>query len=120
MLEHGEWIPHNPGHRRRGYKLTSLYSPIGFLSWRDIVEEFLEAKNDNDIEKLKTWVNTRLAETWDESEEPIINTDSLFNRREEYGPIVPMRLCLPPALTSRMIVLKSRLKAGALAKNHGQ
>ncbi len=93
MLSKGEWRPHNPGHHRRGYKLPSFYSPLGFLSWKDIVQEYLDAKKDKDIEKLKTWKNTRLAETWDEEND--VDMESSHNmfllRREEYGPIIPMQ-----------------------------
>lgn len=94
MMENGEWRPHNPGHRHRGYKLSSLYSPIGFLSWREIVEEWLSAKADNDIAALKTWTNTRLAEPWDDSLASDIDSDSLLNRREQYGPVVPWQALL--------------------------
>lgn len=92
MLEHGEWRAHNPGHRRRGYKLPALYSPLGFLSWQDIAQEFLDAKRAKDMEKMKTWKNTRLAETWDDEEDPIIEDEQniLLARRENYGLVVPM------------------------------
>lgn len=88
MLENGEWIPSNPGHPYRGYHLNSLYSPIGWLSWENIVMEFLKAKKDNDVTKLKKWVNTRLAETWEEDGEKVSDI-ALFNRREKYGPEIP-------------------------------
>lgn len=89
MLENGQWRAHNPGHRHRGYKISSLYSPLGFLSWIDIVEEWLKAKRDNNIEALKTWTNTRLAEPWDDSLAASIGADALINRREDYGLVVP-------------------------------
>jgi len=83
MLEGGEWIPSNPGHPYRGYHLSSLYSPIGWLSWRSIVEEFLVAKKKRDRSLLKRWVNTRLAETYEEEGEALSGS-SLFSRRETY------------------------------------
>jgi phage terminase large subunit GpA-like protein len=64
MLSHGEWRPKFPTRKRRGYQLSSLYSPLGWVSWRQMAEEFLVAKGDP--EKLKAWVNTRKAETFEE------------------------------------------------------
>lgn len=58
MLAAGEWIPTFPGRARRGYHINSLYSPIGWVSWRQIAAEFLEAKSD--AKRLRAWTNTRL------------------------------------------------------------
>lgn len=67
MLENGEWRAQNPGNPKRGYQLSSLYSPLGWVSWRQIAQEFIEAKGSK--EKLKVWVNTRLGETFEEQGE---------------------------------------------------
>ncbi len=66
MLENGRWIAASPGRPVRGYHLSSLYSPPGWLSWAALATEFLAAKKNRDAEALKTFVNTRLAETWEE------------------------------------------------------
>ena len=34
MLAHGEWRATHPGRRKRGYQVSSLYSPLGWVSWR--------------------------------------------------------------------------------------
>ncbi len=65
MLESGRWIPTHPDRLKRGYQLSSLYSPLGWVTWRQIVTEFLEAKDVK--ERLKTFVNTRLGETFEEA-----------------------------------------------------
>jgi phage terminase large subunit GpA-like protein len=68
MLAAGEWIPEAPGARTRGYWLSSLYSPLGWLSWASIVREFLDAKATSDAGDqtlMQVWTNTRLAETWE-------------------------------------------------------
>ena len=65
MLEAGRWIPTFPEKIKRGYQLSSLYSPLGWVSWRQIVKEFLDAKPFK--ERLKTWVNTRLGEPFEET-----------------------------------------------------
>lgn len=91
MFERGEWRAHNPGHEHRGYHLSSLYSPLGWLSWEKIVREFLKARKAQkagDLSLIKRWINTRLAETWDEGEE-IIGDETLINRCEKYGPDIP-------------------------------
>ena len=64
MLERGEWRPKYKHREKRGYHLSSLYSPVGWVSWKQIVIEFLEA--DRNLEKMKVWINTRMADTWDE------------------------------------------------------
>ena len=66
MLSKGRWRPKYPKKEKRGYHLSSLYSPVGWVSWRQIVVEFLEAKRTQDPERLKVWTNTRMAETWEE------------------------------------------------------
>ena len=67
MLEQGRWIPTYPERSKRGYQLSSLYSPLGWVSWLQIVKEFLEAKKFK--ERLKVWTNTRLGETFEETGE---------------------------------------------------
>jgi phage terminase large subunit GpA-like protein len=74
MLAAGEWRADNPGAANRSYHLNSLYSPLGWLSWRTVVEEFLHAKARADAgspEALRTWINTRLAETWEKQAEKL-------------------------------------------------
>jgi len=67
MLDAGRWIAENPdvSQYRRSYHISSLYSPLGWYSWREAVEDWLNAKND--VELLKTFTNTVLAEVWKES-----------------------------------------------------
>ena len=69
MLAAGEWRGENPLASVRSYHLSSLYSPLGWLSWATIVREFLEAAAALVAGKtapMKTWRNTRLALTWAE------------------------------------------------------
>ncbi|MBF0395759.1 MAG: phage terminase large subunit family protein [Desulfobacterales bacterium] len=64
MLAKGEWIPKYPERLKRGYHISGLLSPLGFVSWKQIVIEFLEVKNNP--ERLKVWVNTRLGLPFEE------------------------------------------------------
>lgn len=85
MLEQGSWIPENQENGQfPGFWLNALYAPLGWISWADIVTEFLEAKRTKSEPLLKTWVNTRMAETWAPKSKSI-NTNYLLKRREEYG-----------------------------------
>lgn len=81
MLENGEWIAEKEFKGIAGFHLSSLYSPVGWTSWREIVEEFLDAQKDTAL--LKTWTNTRLAETWEMQYEKI-NETALYMKRKEY------------------------------------
>lgn len=81
MLNAGEWRPTAQG-RYRGYHLSSLYSPAGWYSWADAAEDFISAKHAGQ-EQLKTFVNTVLGKTWEETGEQVDPT-GLILRREEY------------------------------------
>lgn len=70
MLAAGIWVPMNPGRLVRSYLLSSLYSPLGWCSWKKIVKEHLGAiqrRDQGDIGPYKAWVNTRLAKTYAET-----------------------------------------------------
>jgi len=93
MLHAGEWIPHRPGHRHRGYRLPAYYSPVGFLGWDDIFSEYEEAKrlaDEGDNTKMKSWSNTRDANVWKE-EISATDTDSIVNLAIEFP-----EGCVPP------------------------
>jgi phage terminase large subunit GpA-like protein len=81
MLEHDKWVAENPTCRIAGFHLSSLYSPVGWFSWSQAVESFLNAKDNEQL--LKVWVNTTLGKTWiDKGEAP--DWERLFERRENY------------------------------------
>jgi len=77
MLRKGEWRATATGEDKRtaGFHLSSLYSPLGWKSWEEIVGEFLRAKNDAPL--LKTFVNTVLGETWEEEVGARLGADGL-------------------------------------------
>jgi phage terminase large subunit GpA-like protein len=83
MLNHGEWRATAPGDGlTAGFHLSSLYSPLGWKSWAEIVAEFIAAKDDR--HRLKEWVNTVLAETWDDEYSANVGASELSSREEEY------------------------------------
>ena len=83
MLAAGEWRPTAPGDgKTAGFHLSGLYSPLGWLSWSDMVDDFLRAKDDAPL--LKAFVNTRLSETWEESAANKINANELVEKVEPF------------------------------------
>lgn len=87
MLARGEWRPTAVGDGRTvGFHLSGLYSPVGWKSWAECVDEFLKVKDDTF--RLKGWVNGVLGETWEEKGETV-SPGSLLGRRERYASEVP-------------------------------
>jgi phage terminase large subunit GpA-like protein len=72
MLAAGQWVAGQPGAqggRVRGFHLSSLYSPLGWLSWATLVDEWqraMDATRAGDPSLLRVFVNTRLAQTFEE------------------------------------------------------
>lgn len=89
MLRKGEWRATAPSDgRTAGFQLSGLYSPLGWLSWADMVDEFLRSKADAPM--LKSFVNTRLAETFAEDYASKVSATGLMERCEHYKPgVVP-------------------------------
>jgi len=75
----GYWEAQKPFNKVAGFRLSGLYSP--WLQLKDAVYDFLEAKKMP--ETLKTWVNTFLGETWEDTGDRMDDT-ILINRREDY------------------------------------
>jgi len=83
MLAAGEWRATAPSDgRTAGFQLSGLYSPLGWCSWEQLVDDFLRAKSD--APALKAFVNTRLAETWEEDYAAAVNADGLMTKRLAY------------------------------------
>ena len=82
-----KWVAKNPQALQNGirsFRLNAFMSP--WSDWRDIVWKFLKAHKD--AEKLKTFVNTILGESWEMRIENGLE-EALFNRREHYAAEVP-------------------------------
>lgn len=122
MLAGGKWIADNPaaGPRRRSFHLSALYSPLGWASWASIVERYLKAKNAlaaGDDTKMKVFVNTDLAETWEEQGDQV-QTSDLQARAEPYRlRTVPMAALL---LTAGVDVQGNRLEVKVKAWGPGE
>ncbi len=115
MLARGEWrFEDQAGNVYSETEIENLHMPIvavriweaysPFVSWGRLVNTFLR-KKDN-VEELKSFVNTSLAEGWEDSVTPAEIAD-LTDRREEYDLIVPMGVLL---VTAGVDVQKDRLE----------
>ena len=81
ILQRGIWEPQNPEGVHKSYHLSSLYSPLGWFSWKNCVEKFLEAEKSDEL--MKVFQNTVLGVAWaDEGEAP--DWEALYHRREDY------------------------------------
>lgn len=86
FLGRGKWRPTNPGNKTPGFRLSSLYAPLGWYSWARAVKEFAKAQGNPD--RLKTFVNTKLGQAWEEQGEKLEFTE-LEKRAERYPAQVP-------------------------------
>lgn len=85
----GRWVAQRPFNGRVSYHLNQLYSPFARL-W-ETVKEFLDSKDHP--EKLKTFVNTVLGETWEEKGAQQEWSD-LLSRRQEFTHRIPAEVTL--------------------------
>lgn len=118
MLEHGEWRAMAEG-KTAGFHLSSLYSPVGWRSWREIAAAWEAAisKESGSAAAIKTFKNTELGETWvEEGEAP--DWQRLVERREDY------RIGSVPAggllLVGGADVQKDRIEASVWAFGRGK
>jgi len=86
ILSEGEWRATAPAGNGKtaGFHLSGLYSPLGWCSWEQLVDDFLRAKGD--APALKAFVNTRLAEVWAEDYAAAVSADGLMAKRLAYEP----------------------------------
>lgn len=88
MFDAGKWRAARPGRELAGFFISSLYSPLGFYSWREAVTEWLEIQREMDKFRLKVFINTVLAETFSETKRSVEFT-GLLKRKEHYSEEVP-------------------------------
>jgi phage terminase large subunit GpA-like protein len=117
MLRNGEWRATAPSNgRTAGFHLSGLYSPLGWCSWEQLVDDFLRAKGD--APALKSFVNTRLAETWEEDYAAKVSADGLLARRMDYKPgVCPAGVVL---LTGGVDVQDNRLAVSVWGWGEGE
>ncbi|ADE14157.1 terminase GpA [Nitrosococcus halophilus Nc 4] len=83
MLANARWVPENPGHWRRGYTANCLYYPVGLgPNWKQLAQNWLEVQDDP--ARLKTFVNDRLAETWEDPTTRLLRHNAIAERAQPY------------------------------------
>lgn len=114
MLRRGTWLAEKPGGNIAGFHLNALYSP--WVTFAEMATDFVEAKRSRSNEQLKTWINTSLADTW-EDESITVDDGSLMSRREEYPAKVPQNGLV---LTAAVDVQEDRLEVEVVAWGIGE
>ena len=87
-IRSGEWIATQPFSGTAGFHLSGLYSP-----WVDIAELaklFLESKHTGQ-EALRVFVNTVLAQSWEEDEGDGVETNDIMARAEKFETVLPSK-----------------------------
>ncbi len=82
-----KWVSKNPkalDNGIRSFRLNAFMSP--WSDWKDIIWKFLKAHKDP--EKLKTFYNTILGETWEIHSNNGLD-EALYKRREHYDAEIP-------------------------------
>lgn len=93
MIANGRWVAANPDSPIRGYTINCLYYQFGLgPRWLDLVKEWLDAQGDP--ASLKTFVNDRLAETWEDPSMRAVKHNVIKDRAEPYA----LRLAPPGVL----------------------
>ena len=116
MLAKGEWRATSTSiDGTVGFHLSSLYSPVGWFSWKDAAVLFEEAKRNPEL--MKGFVNTVLGEPFEESSEAP-EWQRLYERRESFSQsIVPKEGLF---LTAGVDVQKDRLECEVVAWGRGK
>jgi len=82
MLENGEWVSEGtPNDKHHSYHINSLYSPLGWGSWAEMVEKFLRSKESAEL--LKTFTNIDEGLPFEEETDKI-DRHALADRAEDY------------------------------------
>jgi phage terminase large subunit GpA-like protein len=82
MLSLGQWLPEHPSIRERGYHLPGMLAAPGLgPSWLSMAREFIAARRSPLA--LRTFVNTALAEPFEE-ETNAVDPAGMLARREDY------------------------------------
>lgn len=107
MIKKGRWIPKYPERKIRGYTVNCLYYQIGLgPRWEKLVEMWLA--NQNDPAKLKTFINSRLAEAWEDPSMRAVKLNVISERAESYKlRVAPVGVC---AITAGVDTQDDRLE----------
>ena len=85
-IRSGEWIATAPFNGTAGFHLSGLYSP--WVDIEELAKLFLDSKHTGQ-EALRVFVNTVLAQSWEEDEGDGIETNDLLARAVNYETPLP-------------------------------
>jgi len=114
MLKHGEWIAEHEDRQTAGFHINELYSP--FRSWRETVEDYLNAKQNPEM--MKVWVNTALGLPY-EGEHEKIEAGDLEGKVERFDEkLIPERsLFMTAGIDTQMDRLEVSTMSWSVAEN---
>jgi phage terminase large subunit GpA-like protein len=113
MVARGIWIASNPGSKIAGFHLSELYSP--WRAWGELAEEWLKCQGNPEM--LRAFINTSLAELWDDAGAVGVTEADLMARRESYGPTLPERAAV---LTAGVDIQADRAEVSVYAWGAGE
>lgn len=77
------WVPAHPERKIRGYTINCLYYPLGLgPRWLTLVQMWRDAQSDP--ARLKTYINDRLAEPWEDPAMRAVRHNVIVDRAEPY------------------------------------
>ena len=88
LIARGNWVPEAPEARLRGYHANCLYYPLGLgPRWLELEHMWRDAQGDS--AKLKTFINDRLAEPWEDPAMRAVKFNIIADRAEP-APLRPV------------------------------
>lgn len=100
------WMPTAPGDgKTASFHISSLYAPIGWRPWAELVRDWIEAQTD--VAKLIAFINNALGECW-EDRTAEVKWEMVKRRAETHAQRTIPRGCL--LLTAAVDVQKNRLE----------
>ncbi|MCP4142425.1 MAG: hypothetical protein GY755_19480 [Chloroflexi bacterium] len=106
-----KWIPTNKKNIRkdlRGYQISAMYSPVGWLSWKDIASQWI--KNCRTREGRIAFMNTKLGLAYEDVNKETPKIDLIMQRRETYQIGVVPEACKSFALVGGIDCQGDRLE----------
>jgi phage terminase large subunit GpA-like protein len=112
MVRSGHWVHEDPTNPTRGFHISATISP--WSTWGEMADRFLKAGHNS--EKLRTFWNEELGESWEMRGE-MISDSFLISRKEQYAAACPMNVAV---LTAGVDVQKDRLEVKVKGWGIGQ
>lgn len=84
MADRGRWVPTHPGRKIRGYRASFINYRFGLgPRWLDMAQSWVDAQGDP--ARLKTFMNDRRAEAWEDQAMRNVKHNAIADRAEPYA-----------------------------------